>query len=243
MGLRANGVLTFDHQVIIDYLNGAGDDAIQRNTTRLINRTNTKNIETKLVTLRAGNRNKNANRGQLLDAANWITGPFRLYLHGHGDWEMKTLGGRGANEVAADFVTVASGKYEHCKLISIVGCEMAKSEHLASTGVSMASFGSEFHRRISSDGTFDDTKGIPVFARTEPVSMITAEAAAAHVDFRAVQSAMGQPVDKPLLEGMKTGGKSKKLFYWHGGKQMMVDAAMAAAILGSGVTGFGDEIK
>jgi hypothetical protein len=222
MGLRNADILTFDQQVIFEYLLSNNDNVITEGTDNIIFGCDLKGIESKRVTLMPGKRSQNANRGSIMEAANWIKGPFRLYLRGHGDWQMKTLGGRAAGEVSGDFGLL--GKYDKCKLISIVGCELALSEKANGTGVSTNSFAKEFHRLISSGGTLQMTKYIPVFARTKTVSVTNLEI------MMMSKKAREHGWDGPLrIMGSKSSGDSKKVFFWKDGKQMMADATLANA--------------
>ncbi|MGH7159310.1 MAG: hypothetical protein ACRD3O_19320 [Terriglobia bacterium] len=240
MGLRTGGFLAFKDQVIFEYLDGPGDSVITSNTDDLIAGGNAKGITSHRVTMKAGRVNANNNRIAIMDAARDIEGrQFRLYLQGHGDWQMTTLGGRPAITVAENVATLG---LKGCQVISILGCKLALSPKANGTGQGTQSFAKDFHSRISSGGTLEMTKHIPVFARTKNVSIYGHEVAQQSAELHAFAGLHGLPLAERLK---KVGGKdtesreSKKVYYWQGKTQMMTDASHADDVV-AGLIEFSD---
>ena len=125
--LRLRMHLSFHQQVIFEYLSEGvtemdkkADLIITGGTDNLIQGCTAKGIRSHRVPFKSGGyKLANQNRRAILEANSWITGPFRLYLRGHGDFEAMKLGGRTAQDVCAH---VGILKLDECRVISITGC-------------------------------------------------------------------------------------------------------------------------
>lgn len=224
MGLRSDGHLKFKQQVILEYLVSNNDHLITDGTDNIIYRCQQKGIQTRRVQMKFGVSNVEENFKRIQDTANWIKGPYRVYLRGHGDWEGRTLGGRKAGIVVQHVHHL--GKTELCQLVSITGCELALSAKMNGSGESTQSFGKEFHHGFSSGGQNAALKGIPVFARTKCVTVISPSIHMETVEMNQINARV--PVS-PI--GSKGSGDAKKVFYWQGGTQMVADAAFAEMVI------------
>jgi len=220
MALRKAGLVNFTQQVIFEYLLSNNDKIITEATDNLIEGGKAKGIASFRVEMQLGPRNQEANRQRINAASDWLEGPFRLYLAGHGDWIKMTLGGRNATKVALDFAAIRD--CERCQLISILGCELALTPSATGEGTSTNSFAKEFHRLISNAGQEETLKKIPVYANTKTVSVSDSVMAALSVQMQSAGS-----TDPLRKVGSKSNNATKKVFYWQGGKQMMTSAAFA----------------
>ena len=85
MGLRSDGHLQFKQQVILEYLVSNNDHLITDGTDNIIFRCQQKGIQTRRVQMKFGVSNVEENFKRIRQTENWIQGPFRIYLRGHGD--------------------------------------------------------------------------------------------------------------------------------------------------------------
>jgi hypothetical protein len=224
MGLRTDGHLKFKQQVIIEYLVSNNDHVITEGTDNIIIRCQQKGIHTRRVQMKFGVSHVEENFRRIRETANWIKGPFRVYLRGHGDWQQRTLGGRKA-EIVVGHVHFL-GKMTECQLISITGCELALSQRANGSGESTQSFAKEFHSGLSSGGQNEALKRIPVFARTQCVTVNDLG-----IDRLSRESNAENPLVPVSPVGAKSSGDAKKVFYWHGNRQMVADAAFADMVV------------
>lgn len=230
MGLRRQSLLNFDLQVILEYLLPGSDAIITSGTDSIVNGGVAKGIKSIRVPLLPGSKDQSANGVALSKAMEQIDGPFRLYLRGHGEWQMMTLGGRTAREVARDVASllVNPSVREHCKIISITGCQLALTPKSHGSGLGTNSFAKVFHKAI---GTSEQMKAIPVFARTETVSVVTAEIALVTSQNPGREHLVeGSKMTGGIGDGFQKGG-AKLVFYWQGNQQMVADARYADRVV------------
>lgn len=230
MGLRRQSLLDFDLQVILEYLLPGADAIITSGTDSIIAGGLAKGIRSIRVPLKPGSKDQAANAALISGAMSQIDGPFRLYLRGHGEWQMMTLGGRNAREVARDVssLLVNPSVREQCKIISITGCQLALTPQSHGSGVGTNSFAKSFHKAI---GTSEQMKAIPVFARTETVSVVTAEIALVTSQTRGREHLVeGSKMTGGISDNFQKGG-AKRIFYWQGNQQMVTDAKHAESVV------------
>jgi hypothetical protein len=151
-----------DRQLIIQFLDGTDDDVIWRGTNALEYKAEQQGLKSHTVTL----RNYTAVRGKLdyqpvkaNDRAVFLlarkvpklTASSRIYLRGHGNWKMQTIGGVPPKDAAVFLggIGVPAGV-----LISITGCSLGRdlsSVSYGQLGDSVDSFASSFHRILKED--------------------------------------------------------------------------------------------
>jgi hypothetical protein len=140
-------------QLIIKFLSGVGDDVINASTSGLEYLAGKRKIPSETVTFPTRSRGKGpigeACRGRLKAAMKDLpAGASRVYLDGHWDWTMQTIGGWPAGEVAD--LLGDCGLPDQC-VVSVLGCELARdrgSPGCGLLGVSVDSFASNLHRLL-----------------------------------------------------------------------------------------------
>lgn len=132
--------MSYDTNVIVEFLSGSGDDTITTGTARLKRRVNAPDDQVVTIS-QCGPRPfgmSRATRRELGTALGALTTQSRLYLRGHGDWQARTLGGWLAHEVA--------GALALCQLrlspalISVTGCRCARALAPGAEGKSFSGY-------------------------------------------------------------------------------------------------------
>jgi hypothetical protein len=217
--------MAYDTNVIVQFLNGNGDDIITRGTNSLKNKLHL--ADDHVVTINwCGYRPFGmppVERQALATGLGYLTAQSRLYLRGHGDWEHRTLGGWTAREVAG--ALVQNGLALSPQMISVTGCQCARAlppgnegkefvgfqQQMAASQLlleqSTHSFAGILHSRLRPLGVTS-----PVFGRVFSITVIGDN-------------------DEHLMEGQKITAlpngnekshrrRSKILFTWNGGTQV-----------------------
>lgn len=180
----------YPSQLIVQFLEGEGDQTIINGTNALNKLGNDKGIASSIVTI---NKSSNPFRkfsksdvAGLGPALGRLSRQSRLYIRGHGDYAAQKIGAWGANEVAD---LLAGHGLPAVSLISVTGCELGRDRGTANDnriGGSMNSFASHFHLRLK------EKHGIRtvVYARVHCVAV--------------GNSSKGAGVDDPSVRGHKT---------------------------------------
>jgi hypothetical protein len=211
-----------DRQLIIQFLSGTGDDVIWRGTNALESRAAQEGLKSHTVTVRnwdAPRANRRAAQ-LMMRTVPKLTASSRIYLRGHGNWKMQTIGGVSAEDVAN---ILGAWGLPNGILISITGCELGRDLSSATyghLGNSVDSFASKVHRLLKEDYEVDSV----VFARVYVTETVRSGSVN---DVEKVGFKTHYTSDPDLYKACPwTVGwdyqsrKSKVCYWWQGGKQV-----------------------